>query len=332
LLPFDAFCVNTADPATLLITGSVGDGLPAERASRLFEIEYGEPDYSKLSELATRDRNVAVLGEETGSCPEKSTRMREVFLPMGYQHELRCALLLGNCCWGYLHLFRSTGGRDFSREEAEMVEELGVDIALGLRLSVLRGAPTDDSPLAPGLILLSADGHDVESMNDPARRWIAELEGQLRDPLPHSICAVAQRARTLRDDGEPAARSRLQTRTGSWLAVHGTKLGGRVAVVLERAQPHEVAPIILLAYGLSQREENVVQLLLHGLSNEEIAADLKLSTHTVKDHIKSIFRKVGAASRAEVAARIFSGQYAPRIAKRAALAGNGWFAYDKTGS
>lgn len=101
---------------------------------------------------------------------------------------------------------------------------------------------------------------------------------------------------------------------------------------MERAQPHEVAPIILRAYELSPREEGVVQLLLHGKSNEEIAADLALSVYTVKDHMKSIFRKVGAASRSEVTAKIFVGQYVPRIAKRRGLAGNGWFALERTGS
>jgi len=315
--------VNTSDPATLLITGSVGDGLPSDRATRLFEIEYLEPDYSKLTELAVGTSNVAVMGEETGHCPDKSVRMREVFLPMGYTHELRCALLLGSCCWGYLHLFRTGDREDFSRAEADTIRALSVDIALGLRLSVLRGAPADASPHAPGLILLSSDGKTVDSMNEAARRWIDELEGEKSEPLPHSICAVAQRARAAPGEGAASsARARLQTRGGRWLTVHGTQLGGRVAVVMERAQPHEVAPIILRAYELSPREEGVVQLLLHGKSNEEIAAELALSVDTVKDHMKSILRKVGAASRSEVTAKIFVGQYVPRIAKRRGLAGN----------
>src|ERR1041384_727485 len=95
LVPFDGYCVNTADPATLLVTGSVGDGLPPDKARRLFEIEYLVPDYSKLAELAVRDANVAVLGDETGHRPESSARMREVFHDVGYAHELRCALRLG---------------------------------------------------------------------------------------------------------------------------------------------------------------------------------------------------------------------------------------------
>src|SRR5262249_48841322 len=64
LFPFDAYCVNTADPITRMVTGSVGDGLPPEKASLLFKIEYLEPDYSKMVTLVDRKQNVAILGEE----------------------------------------------------------------------------------------------------------------------------------------------------------------------------------------------------------------------------------------------------------------------------
>jgi len=147
----------------------------------------------------------------------------------------------------------------------------------------------------------------------------------LREPLPHSIFAVAQRARLSRDGEDRGASCRLRTRGGHWLSVHGTELGGRVAIVLQQARPNEIAPVILLAYELTRREASVVQLLLRGMTNDEIAVELDLSTYTVKDHLKSIFRKIGTRSRAELAARIFAEQYAPRIAERKAIAVSGWF-------
>jgi len=329
LLPIDGYCVNTADPATLLITGSVGDGLPAAMATRIFEIEYQESDFSKLRDLAVRASNVAVLSRETRNCAERSVRMRDVLAPLGYAYELRCALLAGGRCWGYLHLLRSRQQSDFSNVEAELVQALSVDIAHALRLSILRGAPAESEPEAPGLMLFAADRNVVESMNAAAERWLHELSGELREPLPHAICAVVQRARSNVEGAASSAVSRLQTSKGRWLTVHGTLLGNRVAVVLERAQPHEIAPIVLCAHDLSPREEGVVPLLLRGMSNEEIALDLKISVHTVKDHIKSIFRKTGIASRSELGARIFAGQYMPRIARRAPLGASGWFAAEK---
>ena len=56
--------------------------------------------------------------------------------------------------------------------------------------------------------------------------------------------------------------------------------------------------------GLTTRESEVAALLARGLSNREIAAALFISEHTVKTHLKAIFRKAGVASRARAIARI----------------------------
>jgi DNA-binding NarL/FixJ family response regulator len=50
---------------------------------------------------------------------------------------------------------------------------------------------------------------------------------------------------------------------------------------------------------LSHREEQVLQLLADGLSNRELAKTLKLSEHTVKNHLFRIFDKLGVSSRME---------------------------------
>jgi DNA-binding NarL/FixJ family response regulator len=51
----------------------------------------------------------------------------------------------------------------------------------------------------------------------------------------------------------------------------------------------------------SHREKQVLELLLEGLTNGEIAAQLFLSESTVKSHLASSFRKLGVSSRAEAA-------------------------------
>jgi DNA-binding CsgD family transcriptional regulator len=55
-----------------------------------------------------------------------------------------------------------------------------------------------------------------------------------------------------------------------------------------------------LAPCLSAREAEVVRLLLAGCSSEAIALRLDISRHTVKDHRKSIFRKLRVGSLAEL--------------------------------
>jgi DNA-binding NarL/FixJ family response regulator len=51
---------------------------------------------------------------------------------------------------------------------------------------------------------------------------------------------------------------------------------------------------------LSNREEAVVQLVADGLSNREIARQLSLSEHTVKNYLFRIFDKLGISNRVEL--------------------------------
>jgi len=49
--------------------------------------------------------------------------------------------------------------------------------------------------------------------------------------------------------------------------------------------------------ALSPRERDVVQLVIRGLSNKQVARKLQLSEGTVKLHLHSVFQKLGAKNR-----------------------------------
>lgn len=53
---------------------------------------------------------------------------------------------------------------------------------------------------------------------------------------------------------------------------------------------------------LSDREREVLRLLVAGASNKGVAQQLHLSENTVKAHISHIFNKLGVQSRAEAVA------------------------------
>ncbi len=53
---------------------------------------------------------------------------------------------------------------------------------------------------------------------------------------------------------------------------------------------------------LTKREEEVVALVVAGHRNRDIAARLKLSEHTIKNHLFRVFEKLGVASRSELIA------------------------------
>ncbi len=63
----------------------------------------------------------------------------------------------------------------------------------------------------------------------------------------------------------------------------------------EQAAPGPAAP---LPDGLTEREVEILALIVQGLTNPEIAARLFLSSHTVKTHINRIFAKTGSRDRA----------------------------------
>jgi len=50
---------------------------------------------------------------------------------------------------------------------------------------------------------------------------------------------------------------------------------------------------------LSQRQREVLQLMLRGLSNREIAKRMRIAENTVKHHIGVVYETLGATSRAE---------------------------------
>ncbi|XXX81759.1 helix-turn-helix transcriptional regulator [Sorangium sp. So ce134] len=77
-------------------------------------------------------------------------------------------------------------------------------------------------------------------------------------------------------------------------------------------RPPEV-PAALLA-GLSPRLRDALRGLARGLSEKEIAAELRISPHTVHDYVKALHRHFGVQSRGELLA-LCLGQSPPGIAR-----------------
>ena len=67
---------------------------------------------------------------------------------------------------------------------------------------------------------------------------------------------------------------------------------------VEPASPREDRP----SAGLTEREIDVLRLVVQGQSNKEIAADLSLSVHTVERHLANVYAKIGARGRTDAVA------------------------------
>lgn len=57
---------------------------------------------------------------------------------------------------------------------------------------------------------------------------------------------------------------------------------------------------------LTEREKAIFQLLIRGYSNNSIAEELFISSFTVKDHLKNIFKKAGVKSRSELLVKTYT--------------------------
>ena len=95
--------------------------------------------------------------------------------------------------------------------------------------------------------------------------------------------------------------------------------------MFEPAAPHELAPLIADACGLTERERTVTQLVAQGLATDAIARRLFISPWTVQDHLKSTFEKVGVSTRGELVARVFFDHYVPRLSDGTPVGWNGAF-------
>ena len=310
-VPFDGICLLTIDPATLLPTGEVAEnGLPAAARPRLTEIELREPDFNKFTALARARRPAASLSEATASDLDQSLRQRELRRPSGFEDELRAVLAGATGTWGALTLLREAKRPHFTAAEVRFVASLAGPLADGLRRAALFGGPAEagedhDDHDGPGLLLLAAD-NTVEMTNRAADHWLDELTEGARPTaqLPVVVRAVANRARRAstgdsregRSGPGPRPHRRGAVGGGARFAL-GDGRGSRVAVLLEAARPPELAPLIADAYGFTERERLVTELVARASRRARSLLGCTCRAYTVQDHLKSIFDKSGTGSR-----------------------------------
>lgn len=89
-----------------------------------------------------------------------------------------------------------------------------------------------------------------------------------------------------------------------------------VGLFLERHVERNRLRQSTLRYGLTERQIEVVHLLLLGLSAAEIAARLSLAESSVADHLKRLLFKTRSRNRAEMLAKVLEWSAEPQAAQR----------------
>ena len=79
----------------------------------------------------------------------------------------------------------------------------------------------------------------------------------------------------------------------------------KAGVTMRLARDREISATLTLgSLGLTAREAQVARLLARRATNREIAAELRVSPHTVRHHVESVFAKLGIHSRRSLAAKL----------------------------
>lgn len=320
-IAFDGACWHTLDPGSELITQHRLQDLP-DRFPILAENEYAREDVNKFSELAESPVKAATLIDATRGAPEESARFRDLLTPAGLGPELRSAFVADHVTWGALILVRRAGTSEFEQRDVQLLDVASALFAKAVRRGLVAEACADAiiRPDSPGLVELDSDG--AARTSSSAEPLLEELSGTtveagVRAPAIQAVASATRRAIAGEAPRGALPSAALKTPAGTWLVLHGALIGaprsGGVAVFIQRAHPTLVAPLLLKAYGLSDREREVVQMTLRGATAAQAAHGLGISVHTVNDHMKSIFEKTGARTRGELSASLFFGEHLPRI-------------------
>jgi DNA-binding NarL/FixJ family response regulator len=116
-------------------------------------------------------------------------------------------------------------------------------------------------------------------------------------------------------DATPEEFVKIIRVTHEGLEIASPYLANLHPVVLARLQGSEAGaqttmPLDHVTPNLSPREREIVDLLVLGRSNKEMADQLCLSSDTIKAHLQHIFRKIGVSSRLEAVVFFLTGRHA----------------------
>jgi DNA-binding CsgD family transcriptional regulator len=342
----DASCWHTMDPSTRLLTSDAPKELVERGVFALEETpaagelivrsEYVVDDVNTFAGLAARRVPVGILDHATRGDPRRSARYRDLLLPADIPHELRAAFVIRGRVWGAVHIARRASSGAFQQGDADALAAVTAAIARGIRASLRFDAARRVTGVeAPGMVVLGA--HDeVELITPPARELLASLQpiesGYSDETIATPVLALALFVRSALDGGRSGGNVVTVPGSDGWVTLHASVPGspddGRVAIVLERSTGARSATVRLEAFGATAREREVATLLARGLSRAEMAETLVVSPHTVEDHAKNLYAKVGVTSRQELVARVFLDEYLPEVMRQTPLTSRGRFEHE----
>jgi len=181
------------------------------------------------------------------------------------------------------------------------------------QVALLRGALDTTS----SSVFLFDDRGDIIYANPPADRFLslqtedqlmAEIKDEPRQPLFTLLCSLVGKVASA-GNGAESWKGMVSIADGSVMACEVTRIvesgddgQGAVLALMQPVGSNSALRVDALAssHGLSPREQEVVGLLIQGQTTAAMADQLGISPHTVRDHLKHLYRKTGTSSRSEL--------------------------------
>ena len=305
---FERWCWPAADPETLVPGLGVADHDYGPLLSRALELEYAGGDYAAKDVVARRPRPVGSLNTDTKGDLARSSRWDEVLRPVGIGDTATVACRDAFGCWGWVDLHRDASDGPFSEDDLTLLADIAPVLGSALRTGVSdAGAANGLADPRAGIVVLDGELRLV-SLTTAAREWMDLLPAAALftqwDMLPPPVYPVGTLARVGRVD---QARALVQTVTGRWVRIEAAPLIGdhrEIALTLRAAAPAETLALLARAHGFTKRERELLVLLVAGMDTAAITKRLRISAHTVQDHLKLMFAKVRVHSRRELVAKL----------------------------
>ena len=331
-IQFDAAWVLKFDPASLNISDIHLDRFCQKTFSKYLDFFYTKAPIPTIRQIR-KEGYVSKRGSDLVETEVwvKSPFYQEVIDPL----ELK--LFMAGACIdekqrsvGLIVLWRSRGRYDFSSRDCIFLERASLACAALLNRAAPVEADLDRPEILrlvarhsdPAVILLGGD-QKIGFINQEAKNILSMVQSgkeQLsRTSEEKFFQKLSQlRSRVLKNpfhpepDGNSTPLCEIFPFRGATFSCRGIRLEGDgrgegLVMILIETVSEKAETVPALHQWVSEftaREEAVTKLVSRGYTNKEIASDMGIGVHTVKDHIKNIMGKLKTNTRSGIVAKI----------------------------
>jgi DNA-binding CsgD family transcriptional regulator len=306
ILTFDGWCLFGTDPATGLRTSQFG-GRGTENTRVLHLNEAGMSDVNSFAQLVRSATGVGRLSREH-PLARQSFRLHEILLPRGFESEARLVLRDRGRMWGALALFREDPHRPFGGDDLAALTAIAPSLTQAMRAYPVRPLTGRAPALRSGVVGLAPDDRVVD-VSTEARAWLDDLlpGGDDLTNQENVMRVVYEVAHAVRRGDTARSATCVRTVSGRWMRAEGAAISlgeTDVVVILQAATVQQLLGTIAACHLLTPREAQILGLLVDGLAAKQMARKLEISALTVNEHLRSLYRKCGVTSRAELVGRL----------------------------